>query len=196
MIEYHRESTYVEIGFTDDHSLFPLSPAAATTSASYLLTFRGSGYSVPANTWLITLATPCLIFVCQNLYSEGLVGPSASLAPKESDRVFSFFFASGVNIDTNENTEHRGSLPSLPSNGWSNFPGRRGEAHSVRYSSLSACLAKLLRMSSLAIFDRLSRIPARILDYPRIARLSQNRSIIVDYAQIVNFRRFEGKCFI
>ena len=66
----------------------------------------------------------------------------------------------------------------------------------MRYSSLSACLAKLLRMSSLATFDRFlreSRIPARILDYPRIARLSQNRSIIVDYAQIVNFRRFEGK---
>jgi hypothetical protein len=28
MIEYHRESTNVEIGFTDDHSLFPLSPFA------------------------------------------------------------------------------------------------------------------------------------------------------------------------
>ena len=43
MIEYHRESTYVEIGFTDDHSLFRLSPLSRVRASSVQSAALGGG---------------------------------------------------------------------------------------------------------------------------------------------------------
>ena len=60
MIEYHRESTYVEIGFTDDHSLFPLSPRDTPESVSFLnhgLMIGGSFISL-SNVWLLQKFAP------------------------------------------------------------------------------------------------------------------------------------------